>query len=225
MFQIVHYVPFYLIKMYFCYKQTRYHDILLLITVILCQIGTNLLTFVSDYAIVFRIFTKRMEAQMNFQILDNKTMIDEIDIKLMKILNEDGKTPFSQIAQNLNVSNGVIRQCYQRLVREGKLQVEAISNTMLKGLSIMAQISVKVNHYRLQEIADQIAAFEETDYIIFSTNSFDLHIEVVCRDKHHLMEFLENKLHSVDGVKDTELKLLSTNALLKRFSPGQGIWA
>ncbi len=162
---------------------------------------------------------------MSFQDLDTITKVDDINSQLIKILNEDGKTPFSQIAQRLKVSSGIIRQRYQRLVRDGKLQVEALNNPMLKGLAIMAQVSVKVNLYRLQEITDRIASFEEIIYINLATNGYDLHIEVVCRDKHHLMDFLAKKLPTVEGVKDTELKLLSTKTLLKRFSPGQGIWA
>jgi Lrp/AsnC family transcriptional regulator for asnA, asnC and gidA len=162
---------------------------------------------------------------MSFQYLDHKTRVDDINLQIIKILNEDGKTPFSQIAQRLKVSNGIIRQRYQRLVRDGKLQVEVINNPMLKGLAIMAQVWVKVDLYRLQEITDRITSFEEVIYINLATNGHDLHIETVCRDKHHLLDFLAKKLHAVDGVKETELKLLSTNTLLKRYSPGQGIWA
>ncbi len=162
---------------------------------------------------------------MSIQVLDNKTRVDEIDLQLLKILHEDGKTPFSQIAQRLKVSTIDIRQCYQRLIRDGQLQVELIRNKTLRGLAIMAQISVNVNLYRLQEITDHINSFEEVIYLGLSRKGYDLHIEVLCRNKSHLLDFIAKKLHSVDGVKDTELKLLSTNALLKKYSPGQGIWA
>jgi len=56
----------------------------------------------------------------------------------------------------------------------------------------------------LQEIADQIAAFDEVIYLVLVTGSYDLHIEIVCRNQAHLLEFLTNKLHSVDGIKDSE---------------------
>ena len=49
------------------------------------------------------------------------TKIDEVDIQIIKYLNEDGRTPFSQIAQRLGVSTGMIRQRYHRLVQEGIL--------------------------------------------------------------------------------------------------------
>jgi len=134
----------------------------------------------------------------------NRAQTDEIDLEIISILNEDGRTPFAQIAKRLGVSPGMIRMRYERMVREGVLQVVAVTNPLLMGFSTMAHIGVKVNVNRLQEIADQIASFEEVIYVVLVTGSYDLIVEVVCRDKNHLMDFLMNKLHAVEGVKDTE---------------------
>ncbi len=130
--------------------------------------------------------------------------IDEVDLQVIRILNEDGRTPFSQIAQRLGVSTGMIRQRYHRLVQDGVLQVVAVTNPLLMGFTTMAQIGAKVDVGRLQEIAEQIASFEEVIYLVLLTGSYDLHIEIVCRDMPHLMDFLTNKLYSVEGIKDSE---------------------
>jgi len=141
---------------------------------------------------------------MSHQDLKSQAKIDEIDLQIIKILNGDGRTPFAQIAQRLDVSTGMIRQRYQRLVREGILQVVAITNPLLMGYTTMAHIGVKVDVNRLEEIADEIAAFEEVIYLVLLTGSYDLNLEVVCRDNAHLLNFLSDKLHAVEGVKDTE---------------------
>ncbi len=141
---------------------------------------------------------------MGFEDLSDGANIDEIDQKIIKILNEDGRASFSHIAQTLGFSPGMIRQRYNRLVEEGVVQVVAITNPMLMGLTIMAQIGVKVNVNRFHEIADQIASFEEVIYLVLLTGSYDLFVEVVCRDRNHLLDFLTNKLHSVEGVKEAE---------------------
>ncbi|MFC1996292.1 Lrp/AsnC family transcriptional regulator [Chloroflexota bacterium] len=141
---------------------------------------------------------------MSHQENDFSSKIDTVDLQIIRILNADGRTPFSQIAQELGVSTGMIRQRYQRLVQDGVLQVVAVTNPLLMGFTTMAQIGVKVDVGRLQEIADQIAAFDEVIYLVLVTGSYDLHIEIVCRDKTHLLDFLTNKLHSVEGIKDSE---------------------
>jgi len=141
---------------------------------------------------------------MQYTELEGKAKIDAIDQKIIKILNKDGRTPFAQIAKQLGVSTGMIRQRYQRLVQDGVLQIVAITNPLLMGFAIMAQIGVKADVKRLEEIADEIAKFEEVVYLVLLTGSYDLHIEVVCRDKSHLLNFLTKKLHSVEGVKEAE---------------------
>jgi Lrp/AsnC family transcriptional regulator for asnA, asnC and gidA len=141
---------------------------------------------------------------MGYEDLSDGAITDEIDLQIIKILNEDGRASFAQIAQTLEVSPGMIRQRYNRLVEEGVLQVVAITNPMMLGLTTMAQIGVKVNVNRMQEIADQIASFEEVIYLVLLTGSYDLFVEVVCRDRSHLLDFLTNKLHSVEGVKEAE---------------------
>jgi Lrp/AsnC family transcriptional regulator for asnA, asnC and gidA len=141
---------------------------------------------------------------MSLLDLNYQAKVDETDLKIIKILNKDGRTPFSQIAQSLGVSTGTVRQRFLRLVRDGVVQVVAVTNPLLMGFTTMASIGVKANVNRLQEIAEEIAAFEEVIYLVLLTGSYDLHVEVVCRDKTHLLDFLSKKLHAVEGVRDTE---------------------
>ena len=130
--------------------------------------------------------------------------IDEIDLQIIQILNDDGRTPFTQIAESLGVSAGMIRQRYHRLVNEGILQVVAVTNPLLMGFSTMAMIGIKVEGSRLNEVVKEIVAFEEVVYLVLLTGSYDLSIEVVCRDNEHLFGFLKEKLHTVEGIRDAE---------------------
>jgi Lrp/AsnC family transcriptional regulator for asnA, asnC and gidA len=68
----------------------------------------------------------------------------------------------------------------------------------------MAFIGVKAEGNRLQEIARQIAAFEEVIYLSICSGAFNLLVEVLCLDNSHLLSFLTEKLYSVEGVRDTE---------------------
>ncbi len=49
---------------------------------------------------------------------------------------------FSQIAEQLKVSPGMIRQRYNRLVEDGYLKVVAITNPIQRGFKTMALIGV-----------------------------------------------------------------------------------
>jgi Lrp/AsnC family transcriptional regulator for asnA, asnC and gidA len=47
--------------------------------------------------------------------------LDEIDHQIIAILQQDGRVPFAQIAEQLNVSAGMIRLRYNRLAEMGVL--------------------------------------------------------------------------------------------------------
>jgi Lrp/AsnC family transcriptional regulator for asnA, asnC and gidA len=133
-----------------------------------------------------------------------KIKIDDIDRRIIVALKQNGRTPFAQIAQQLGVSTGMVRQRYQRLVNEGVVQVVAVSNPMMLGFNTMALLGIKADGRRLQEIAQEIAAFDEVIYLVLSAGGYDILAEVICRDNAHLLDFLSQRLHSVDGVRETE---------------------
>lgn len=130
--------------------------------------------------------------------------MDKIDAAIIRALKEDGRMPFSRIAERLGVSAGMIRQRMQRLSDSGILQVVAITNPLKVGYHTMALIGVKAEGQRLQEIARQIAAFDEVIYLTICSAAYNLLVEVVCLDNKHLLAFLTEKLYSVEGVRDTE---------------------
>jgi len=135
---------------------------------------------------------------------NTKSQIPEIDLKIMEILQRNGRTPFARIAKQLGVSTGMIRLHYQKLVDRGILKIAAITNPMLMGQTKMALIGIKADGPRLKEIANEIAEFDEVTYLVLITGSYDLIAEVVCRDRNELLDFLTNRLYQVDGVKDSE---------------------
>ncbi len=130
--------------------------------------------------------------------------IDDIDRQIIATLKEDGRMPFAQIARRLGVSPGMVRQRFHRLAQDGVLQVVPVTNPTLMGYHMMALIGVRADGNRLREIARQLASFEEIIYLVICTGTYDILIEVICRDNAHLLQFLTERLRAVEGVRDTE---------------------
>ena len=130
--------------------------------------------------------------------------LDEIDRQIIAILQMDGRVPFAQIAEQLKVSAGMIRLRYNRLAEMGVLRVVAITNPLRMGYQTMALIGIKADGNNLLEIADKIAALDEVIYLIVVSGSYDIMIEIVCRDQNHLLQFLTERLYKIEGVRETE---------------------
>jgi Lrp/AsnC family transcriptional regulator for asnA, asnC and gidA len=130
--------------------------------------------------------------------------LDEIDRAIIEAMRKDGRMAFSQIAEQLNVSPGMIRLRYNRLVELGYLKVVAVTNPLMMGKRTMAMIGVRTDGRKILEVASQLTAFDEVVYVVVVSGRYDLMIEVFCRDHEDLLNFLTEKLAKVDGVRETE---------------------
>lgn len=130
--------------------------------------------------------------------------LDETDVKIVEALRKDGRLAFAQIAEQLGVSPGMIRQRYNRLVEMGYLKVVAITNPSQMGIKTMAMIGIRTDGDKMIQVAEQIAALDEVIYIIIVSGRYDIMAEVFCRDHTDLLKFLTEKLAKIKGVRETE---------------------
>ena len=130
--------------------------------------------------------------------------LDEIDLKSIEALRKDGRVAFTQIAEQLRVSPGMIRQRYNRLVEQGFLKIVAITNPVRMGFRTMAMIGIRAEGSKLQDVAEKVSRLDEVIYMIISSGRFDIFAEVVCRDHEDLLRFITEKLSTIDGVRESE---------------------
>lgn len=133
-----------------------------------------------------------------------KRHLDDADLRIIEALREDGRMSFAQLAKRLGVSPGMARQRYLRLAEDGVLQVVPVTNPTLLGYNMMALIGIEVEGNSLEEVARQIAELEEATYVVICTGTFDVLVEVNCRDNAHLLQFLSERLRAVEGVRNTQ---------------------
>ena len=131
-------------------------------------------------------------------------VLDDLDKGVIGALQAEGRRPYSRIAQELGVSESVVRYRVQRLEQSGMLQVVGIADPLRLGFDRMALIGLKVRPGTLQQVCKAVTAFPETSYVAATAGGFDAIVEVICRDTAHFGELLTGRLHAVDGVVSAE---------------------
>jgi Lrp/AsnC family transcriptional regulator, regulator for asnA, asnC and gidA len=129
--------------------------------------------------------------------------LDETDVRIIEELNQDGRRAFTEIARNLDLSEATVRNRYARMVRRGIVQVVAVSDALALGL-VFAEIGVRVRGGSVAGAVEALQDIPEVDYIAVCTGSFDLLIEVVCRDNNHMFRVLEEGVRTAPGVDGIE---------------------
>ena len=136
---------------------------------------------------------------------------DDVDLRIISYLQPEGRLAFAEIANRLGVSEGTVRQRYRRLVDSGVLQVVGVADPFRIGFKTMAMIGIKVaidGDRGVDDVAAEIAQFPEVSYVVMSTGSFDLLVEVIAQDNDEFARFLTDELHGVPGVMSTEAFML-----------------
>ncbi len=130
--------------------------------------------------------------------------ISELDKRIIEQLQEEGRRPFTQIAADLGVSEAAVRARTNRMIDKGILQIVGVTDPLKLGFQQWAMIGVKVEAARLIEVAEQIAEFPETDYVVVTAGTYDILVECVAEDNEALLVFLSERLRKIKGVRETE---------------------
>ena len=134
--------------------------------------------------------------------------MDQIDLEIISFLQTDGRMPFTDIAKELDISEGTVRNRVARLMQERVLQIVGMVDPYRLGYDAPAMISISVQPPLLNKIAKSISKFPEVSYLIMVSGDYDLLVEVLCKDRDHLASFLNEKLMKVPGITNTQTSMV-----------------
>ena len=133
-------------------------------------------------------------------------MIDGIDKIILKLLTKDARTPIVTLSKATGISGAAV---HQRLKKLEKAEVisgsQIILNPKILGFKTMAFIGVFLDKaIRNPEAVKQLEQIDEVIECHYTTGNWSIFIKLLCRDNEHLMELLNKKIQSVEGVSITE---------------------
>jgi len=128
--------------------------------------------------------------------------IDEIDQKILKLLQEDGRLPFLEIAQKLKLSESTIRKRVQALKERGVIKRFTVEVDPAKmGLNTVAIVGIDVDPPKLLEVAQKLCEFKEIRCVATSTGDHMIMTEIWTKDGRELTRLISEKIGPIEGVK------------------------
>ena len=132
--------------------------------------------------------------------------IDNIDLKILEILMQDSKKPFTEVAKKVNVSQGTVH------VRMNKMEeAEIVEKNTLKinyaklGYDITAFIGIYLEKSALYDkVLMKLKEIPEITNIHYTTGNYSMFIKIHCKDTNHLKQVLHDKMQQVEGIDRTE---------------------
>ncbi|MCX2744300.1 Lrp/AsnC ligand binding domain-containing protein [Mangrovivirga sp. M17] len=143
--------------------------------------------------------------------------IDNIDLKILSLLTEDAKIPYTEIAKKVYVSGGTVHVRMRKLEEMGIVKGSTLSIDYSKlGYDITAFLGIFLEKSSLyEEVASRLKDIPEIASIHYTTGNYSIFVKLYCKDTNHLREVLHDKIQKVDGIERTET-LISLEESLNR---------
>lgn len=128
--------------------------------------------------------------------------MDEKDARILEMLEEDGRRPFTEIADRLHVSESSVRKRVLALQREGVIKRFTVKVDAAKsGFSTVAIVGVDADPTRLLQVAQKLCDFKEIKCVATSTGDHMVMLEIWTRSGRELTKLISERIGTIEGVK------------------------
>jgi Lrp/AsnC family transcriptional regulator, regulator for asnA, asnC and gidA len=134
--------------------------------------------------------------------------VDELDRKIIKMLQADGRLSNTEIARVLEITETTVRKRIAHLLDERLISIVAVPTPEAAGMNLSAIIGISVELTAIHDVADAIRSYTEVRYVGMSAGRYDLMIEAFFTDQEHLLEFVTDKLGGLPGITNLETSII-----------------
>lgn len=149
-----------------------------------------------------------------------KENIDEIDLKILRILMEDAKLSYGDIGEKVFLSPGAVHTRVKKMEHSGIITGSSISiDTKKLGWDIAAFLGIYLEKSEMyDDVALHLKMIPEIVSINYTTGNYSIFVKLMCRDTAHLRSVLHDKIQKVQGIQRTET-FISLEESLSRSAP------
>ncbi len=133
----------------------------------------------------------------------SRIQTDEVSRAIIEQLQSDGRRSYASIGAAVGLSEAAVRQRVQKLIDAGVMQIVAVTDPMQIGFARQAMVGVAVSG-DVEAVAAKLAEIPEVDYLVITAGSWDILAEVVVEDDEHLLQVVNRRIRSIEGIERTE---------------------
>mgnify|MGYP006143060039 FL=1 len=137
---------------------------------------------------------------------NNTIKIDGIDKEIIRALMNNARTPILEIAKRIGVSGAAIHQRLRKLENSELIEgSKIIINPKVLGYKTMAFIGIYLE--KAGDNADVVRELKKIPEVIeshYTTGNWSILTKILCFDNENLMQILNKKIQTINGVSRTE---------------------
>jgi Lrp/AsnC family transcriptional regulator for asnA, asnC and gidA len=148
--------------------------------------------------------------------------IDNVDLKILALLTEDAKMPYTEVAKRVFVSGGTVHVRMRKLEELGIVKGTTLKMDYSKmGYDITAFLGIYLEKSSLyDQVIKKLYNIPEIVKVHYTTGNYNIFIKLHCRDTNHLKDVLHDKIQKVEGIERTETIISLEESLNRHIQLG-----
>ena len=145
--------------------------------------------------------------------------LDNLDKKILRLIAEDARIPFLEVARICNVSGAAIHQRIQKLVNLGIIKgSQFVIDPEKIGYETCDYIGLNLrNPEKFDDVVEALKRIPEIVEAHYTTGQYDLFVKLYAFNNHHLLNIIHDKLQPL-GLSRSD-STISYNAVIDRPLP------
>ena len=131
----------------------------------------------------------------------------DIDYKITRLLQKNGRIPNTEIAKKLGVSEATVRNRLQALIKEERIQVLAVVNPFKLKSGILGNLRVKTDRQQLEKVGNELSKLDELWYIAQLVGTADFDAEYYVSSQSEFGSLID-RINRIDGIINIETSLI-----------------
>ncbi|MCK4853827.1 MAG: Lrp/AsnC ligand binding domain-containing protein [Bacteroidales bacterium] len=132
--------------------------------------------------------------------------IDSLDKKIIKMITQNARIPYLEVARECNVSGAAIHQRIQKLTKLGVITGSKFTLEPKKiGYKTCAYMGIFLEQASLyNDVLQELRKIPEITQCHFTTGNYSIFIKIYTHDNEHLKAILSDKIQLISGIARTE---------------------
>ena len=132
--------------------------------------------------------------------------IDELDRKILRIITQNARIPFKDVAAEVGVSRAAVHMRVQKMFDNGVITGSSY-HVQPKSLGYQLCVYIGITMEKASMYNQIIEALEKIPEVVeaqYTLGAYGLLIKVYAHDNEHLLLLLNSKIQAIPGVANTE---------------------
>jgi len=135
--------------------------------------------------------------------------LDETDRAILRILQEDARTPFSEVARRIDMSSATVHDRVNRMEEAGVIEgYHASVDPKTVGYGVSAFVGLRVEQGREEDALERLRDIDGVCEIHLTTGEWDVILKLVAADTDSLRALMFEEIAEMEGFSRSQTMII-----------------